>query len=78
MDTHLKATLTTMLVGLIVERNGLSEQEAIRAFYTSKIARKLSDERALLHLAPYFLYELWSDERTLGDYRKSPYATALL
>jgi hypothetical protein len=68
-----------MIVGLIVEKNGLSEQEAITAFYLSEIAEKLSDENILLRqMSPYLLYELWNAEITTGDYRKSPYATALL
>ena len=76
---HLKVCLVKMIVGLIVERNELSEQEAITAFYMSEIARKLDDEETLLqYLSPYLLYELWNDEKTLGDYRKSPYLTALL
>jgi hypothetical protein len=68
-----------MLVGIIVERNGLSEQEAITAFYRSKIARKLSDENILLRqMSPYLIYELWNAERTTGSYKESPYAKALL
>jgi hypothetical protein len=68
-----------MIIGLIVEKNGLSEQKAILAFYLSKIAGKLSDENTLLRqMSPYLLYELWNAERITGDYRKSPYAAALL
>jgi hypothetical protein len=79
MNIYLKISVITLLVGIIVERNGLSEQEAITAFYQSKIAQKLSDENILLRqLSPYLLYELWNAERTVGDYRKSPYAMALL
>jgi hypothetical protein len=44
MNIYLKISVVTLLVGIIVERNGLSEQEAIIAFYQSKIAQKLSDE----------------------------------
>jgi hypothetical protein len=68
-----------MLVRLIIERNGLSEQEAIRAFYQSKIAQKLSNKDMLLRqLSPYLLYELWNEEYVSGDYRKSPYSSALV
>jgi hypothetical protein len=68
-----------MLIGIITERNGLTEQEAIAAFYQSKIAQKLSDENILLRqMSPYLLYELWNTERTVGDYKKSPYISALV
>jgi hypothetical protein len=79
MNIYLKISLITLLVGIIVERNGLSEQEAITAFYQSKIAQKLSNENILLRqMSPYLLYELWNAEKTAGDYKKSPYAMALL
>jgi len=79
MNIYLKISAITLLIRIIVERNGLSEQEAISAFYQSKIAQKLSDENILLRqLSPYLLYELWNAEITTGDYRKSIYASALL
>ena len=79
MNTHLNICLITMLVGIIVEKNGLSEQEAIMAFYHSKTAQKLSDKNILLRqLSPYLLYELWDAERRTGNYKESPYAVALL
>jgi hypothetical protein len=79
MNIYLKISVITLLIGIIVERNGLSEQEAINEFYQSKIAKKLSDENILLRqMSPYLLYELWNAEKTVGDYRKSQYASALL
>jgi hypothetical protein len=79
MNTYLKITVITMIVGIIVEKNGLSEMEAITAFYLSKIARKLSDENILLRqMSPYLIYELWNAERQTGDYKESPYSAALL
>jgi hypothetical protein len=79
MNIYLKISAITLLIGIIVERNGLSEQEAIAAFYQSKTAQKLSDENILLRqMSPYLLYELWNAEKTTGDYRKSIYASALL
>jgi len=79
MNINLKISAISLLIGIIVERNGLSEQEAIIAFYQSKIAQKLSDENILLRqMSPYLLYELWNAEKTTGDYRKSIYANALL
>jgi hypothetical protein len=68
-----------MLVGLITERNKLSEMDAIQLFYRSKLARKINDKNVMLRqMSPYFLYELWQAEYSLGDYTKSPYITALL
>jgi len=79
MNIYLKISAISLLIGIIVERNGLSEQEAITAFYQSKIAQKFSDENILLRqMSPYLLYELWNAEKMTGDYRKSIYANALL
>jgi hypothetical protein len=79
MNTYIRISLTTMLVGIIVERNGLTEQEAIAAFYRSEIARKMNGDNALLlQMSPYLIYELWNAEITLGDYRKSPYISAFI
>ena len=79
MNIYLKISAITLLIGIIVERTGLSEQEAIIAFYQSKTAQKLSDENILLRqMSPYLLYELWNAEKITGDYRKSFYASALL
>jgi len=79
MNTHLNISLITMLIGIIVEKNGLSEQDAITAFYRSKIAQKLNDKNILLRqMSPYVLYELWNAEMQTGNYKGSPYAAALL
>jgi len=79
MNTYLKFSVITLIIGIIVERNGLSEQEAIMAFYQSKIAQKLGDENILLRrMSPYLLYELWNTERETGNYKESPYIAALL
>jgi len=77
--THLNISLITMIIGIIVEKNGLSEQEAITMFYQSKTAQKLSDKNILLRkLSPYLLYELWNTEIQTGNYKESPYTAALL
>jgi hypothetical protein len=79
MNTYLNISLITMLIGIIVEKNGLSEQEAIMAFYQSKTAQKLSDKNILLRqMSPYLLYELWNTERQTGNYKESPYSATLL
>jgi hypothetical protein len=79
MNTNLNISLITMLIGIIVEKNRVSEQEAINLFYSSKIAQKLSDKNILLRqMSPYLLYELWNAEMQTGNYKESPYISALL
>jgi len=79
MNTHLNISVITLLIGIIVEKNGLSEQDAITAFYKSKIAQKLSDKNILLRqMSPYLIYELWNAEIQTGNYKGSPYSAALL
>ena len=79
MNTQLNISLITLLIGIIVEKNGVSEQDAITGFYRSKIARKLSDKDVLLRqMSPYLLYELWNTERQTGNYKESPYVATLL
>jgi len=64
---------------IIVEKNKLSEQEAILAFYNSKTAQKLSDKNILLRqMSPYLLYELWNAEIQTGNYKESPYVAPFL
>ena len=79
MNTHLRISLIIMLVGIIVEKKGLSEQEAIMEFYQSKTAQKLGERDTLLRrMSPYLLYELWNTERQTGNDKDSPYAATLL
>jgi hypothetical protein len=79
MNTFLNITVITMIVGLIVERKNMQEQEAINAFYFSKIAEKLADSSTGLNLlSPYLLYELWNTEYVTGDYRNSSYMQTLI
>jgi hypothetical protein len=79
MNIHLKITVITLLVRIIVERDGLSEQEAIAALYQSEIMKKLSEDNLLLlQMSPYLIYELWKTERETGDYKLSPYMDAFI
>jgi len=79
MNTYIKISLINMIVRLIVEKNGLDEQEAILAFYNSKIAEKLADKNLGLYLlSPYLIYELWNTEYQTGDYKQSPYFWSML
>jgi len=79
MNIYIKISLINMIVRLIVEKNNLEEQEAIFAFYNSKIAEKLADQNLGLYLlSPYLIYELWNAEYQTGDYKQSPYFWSIL
>ena len=81
MNTHtyIKISLISMIVRLIVERNHLDEQEAIFAFYNSRISDKLANrDVGLYRLSPYLIYELWNAEYQTGAFEQSPYYWSLL
>jgi hypothetical protein len=79
MTTYIKISLANMVVRLIVEKNNIEEQEAIFAFYNSKIAEKLADINSGLYLfSPYIIYELWNAEYQTGDFKQSPYYWSML
>ena len=79
MNTYINISLVNMIVRLIVERNNVGEQEAIFAFYNSKIAEKLADRNLGLYLlSPYLIYELWNTEYQTGDFKQSPYYLSVL
>ena len=74
MITYIMISLVNMIVRLIVENHKMEEQEAINAFYNSKIAEKLADKNLKLYLlSPYIIYEIWDTEFKNGDMKKSPY-----
>ena len=77
--THIKISLINMIVRLIVENNNLDEQEAIFAFYNSRISDKLANRDAgLYRYSPYLIYELWNAEYQTGTFEQSPYYWSLL
>jgi len=79
MITYIRISLINMIVRLIVENNKLEEQDAIFAFYNSKIADKLADKYTGLYLlSPYIIYNLWNEEYINGDYSKSEYNDVLI
>ena len=76
---NIKISLISMIVRLIVEKNNLDEQEAIFAFYHSRISDKLANrDIGLYRLSPYLIYELWNTEYQTGEYEQSPYYWSLL
>jgi len=79
MITYIMISLVNMIVSLIVENHDMNEQEAIHAFYNSKIAEKLANKDLYLYLlSPYIIYEMWKTEYITGDYRQSPYYLSLI
>jgi hypothetical protein len=79
MNTFINISLISMIVRLIVERNKVSEQEAIEIFYTSQVAKKLLDSSTRVNmLSPYLIYELWNAEHLTGDFRNSPCIQSLI
>ena len=79
MNTYINISLISMIVRLIVEKNHLNEQEAISAFYNSRISDKLANRDAgLYRYSPYLIYELWNAEYQTGEYEQSPYYGSLL
>jgi len=79
MKTYINISLISMVVRLIVERHQMEEQEAIFAFYHSKISEKLANRDIGLYLlSPYLIYELWDAEYQTGNFEQSPYFWSLL
>jgi len=79
MNTYINISLISMVVSLIVENNKLNEQDAIFAFYETKLADKLlNKDTGLYLLSPYFIYELWNAEFQTGDYKNSTYYECML
>jgi len=79
MITYIRISLISMIVRLIVQNNNIEEQEAIFAFYNSKIAEKLADTNTGLYLlSPYIIYKLWHTEYQSGDFKLSPFYWAMI
>lgn len=59
---------------LIVEKYGMEEMRAVREFVTSETYKMLLDpETELNTLSPYILFDLWENEKVMGDPRYSLY-----
>ena len=79
MITYIKISLINMVVRLILENYDMEEQEAVFSFYNSKIANKLADSNTGLYLlSPFLIYELWNTEYQTGDFKLSPYYSAMI
>lgn len=63
----LLAAVIPSVVGLIVSKEGVSEQDAAETFFESETYARLSDERLKLwHFSPETLYAIFHGERTTG------------
>ncbi len=57
------------VIHLIMEKMHLSEQEAITAFYSSKVYEALEEEDLKTwHYGPVTLYEMFKSELETGDF----------
>ncbi len=62
------------VVSLIIEKYGLQNMKAIRAFLTSETYAMLIDaELELYKLSPHILFDMWESEQVTGDPRNSQY-----
>lgn len=72
MDEKFQAILGVAVVpatvALIVEKEGMDEVSAIRAFYGSKTYESLADEATKVwHFSPLTLYWMWKGEQETGQ-----------
>lgn len=59
---------------LIIEKYGLEEMEAIRAFISSETYQMLIDsETEIYKFSPKIVFDMWESERITGDPRNSQY-----
>lgn len=55
------------LIRMIMEKQNLTEKEALTSLYTSELYRQLErEETKLWHLSVPTLYDLWLEERETG------------
>lgn len=67
--TYLAVVISPAVVGILVERLGLSEKEAFRSYFASRLYAALSDEgQKLWHFSPELLASLAEDEFRTGSY----------
>lgn len=69
-ETNMKGMLEFIvprLIRMIMEKQSLSEKEALTQLYSSELYRKLDmEETKLWHLSVPTLYDLWLDEKENG------------
>jgi len=61
--------LVPMVVRLIIQKYGLDEMTATKAFYESKVYSLLEQEETKLwHLSPLTLFCMYEEEQRTGDF----------
>ena len=59
--------IAPQIIGLIVEKNHVDEEQATTMFYTSELYSQLEDEQTKLwHLSPLALFEMFCEEQETG------------
>lgn len=67
--TYLAVVVSPAVVGILAERLDLSEKEAVRTYFSSRLYAALSDEeQKLWHFSPELLASLVIDEIQKGGY----------
>ena len=69
-ETSIKAMLEFIvprLIRMLMEKQSLTEKEALTQLYSSELYRQLErEETKLWHLSVLTLYELWVEEKETG------------
>lgn len=69
-ETSIKAMLELIiprLIRMLMEKQSLTEKEALTQLYSSELYRQLErEETKLWHLSVLTLYELWVEEKETG------------
>ena len=59
--------IAPQIVGMIVEKYHIDEEQATTMFYTSELYSQLEDELTKLwHLSPLALFEMFCEEQAMG------------
>lgn len=59
--------IAPQIIGLIVEKSHVDEEQATTIFYTSELYSQLEDEQTKLwHLSPLALFEMFCEEQETG------------
>ncbi|MDR0219891.1 MAG: hypothetical protein LBI54_00615 [Lachnospiraceae bacterium] len=62
------------VTGLIVEKYGFGDKEAIRLFLESETYNMLIDPSLEIYaMSPHIVFDMWESERVTGDPRNSQY-----
>lgn len=67
--TYLAVVVSPAVVGILADRLGVSEKEAVRVYFASRLYASLSDEeQKLWHYSPELLASLAIDELKTGSF----------